>query len=88
MHAIYWQPLNVEHFDSIRKMASEIHAYASDARVLTTYYCGEDKLLYDHISSSIFSIVFSLLNFLIFLDITCDCMEKLFCFLAYREKVN
>lgn len=34
------EPLNVEHFDSIRKMASEIHAYASDARILTTYYCG------------------------------------------------
>ncbi|KNA23591.1 hypothetical protein SOVF_023500 isoform A [Spinacia oleracea] len=34
------EPLNVEHFNSIRKMASEIHAFASDARVLTTYYCG------------------------------------------------
>lgn len=34
------EPLNVEHFDAIRNMASEIHAYAPDARVLTTYYCG------------------------------------------------
>lgn len=34
------EPLNVEHFDSIRKMASEIYAHAPDARVLTTYYCG------------------------------------------------
>ncbi|GAB4852080.1 hypothetical protein Ancab_016270 [Ancistrocladus abbreviatus] len=34
------EPLNVEHFNSIRNMASEIHSYAPDARVLTTYYCG------------------------------------------------
>ncbi|CAO2833996.1 unnamed protein product [Amaranthus hypochondriacus] len=34
------EPLNVEHFNSIRKMATELYAYASDARVLTTYYCG------------------------------------------------
>ncbi|KAL7245032.1 hypothetical protein ACSBR2_000386 [Camellia fascicularis] len=34
------EPLNVEQYDSIRNMASEIHAYAPDARVLTTYYCG------------------------------------------------
>ncbi|KAK9989442.1 hypothetical protein SO802_029681 [Lithocarpus litseifolius] len=34
------EPLNLEQNDSIRKMASEIHAYAPDARVLTTYYCG------------------------------------------------
>lgn len=34
------EPLNVEHFNSIRKMASEVYSYAPDARVLTTYYCG------------------------------------------------
>lgn len=34
------QPLNVEHYDSLRSMAAEIHVYAPDARVLTTYYCG------------------------------------------------
>ncbi|XP_010552495.1 PREDICTED: uncharacterized protein LOC104822840 isoform X1 [Tarenaya hassleriana] len=34
------EPLNMEHYDNVRKMASEIHAYAPDARVLTTYYCG------------------------------------------------
>ncbi|XP_074279252.1 uncharacterized protein LOC141604696 isoform X2 [Silene latifolia] len=34
------EPLNVEHFNSIRRMASEIYAHAPDARVLTTYYCG------------------------------------------------
>ncbi|XP_022131873.1 uncharacterized protein LOC111004904 isoform X2 [Momordica charantia] len=34
------EPLNLEHYDSVRSMASEIHAYAPDARVLTTYYCG------------------------------------------------
>uniref|UniRef100_A0A5B7BN44 Glycoside hydrolase 123 catalytic domain-containing protein n=1 Tax=Davidia involucrata TaxID=16924 RepID=A0A5B7BN44_DAVIN len=34
------EPLNQEQYDSIRNMASEIHAYAPDARVLTTYYCG------------------------------------------------
>ncbi|CAL5383606.1 unnamed protein product [Camellia sinensis] len=35
------EPLNVEQYDSIRNMASEIHAYAPDARVLTTYYCDQ-----------------------------------------------
>ena len=35
-----WQPLNMEHYDSVRSMSSEIRAYAPDARVLTTYYCG------------------------------------------------
>ncbi|XP_038704160.1 uncharacterized protein LOC120000258 isoform X1 [Tripterygium wilfordii] len=34
------EPLNLEHYDSVRNMASEIHAYAPDARVLTSYYCG------------------------------------------------
>ncbi|XP_052201492.1 uncharacterized protein LOC127807569 isoform X2 [Diospyros lotus] len=34
------EPLNLEQYDSIRNMASEIHAYAPDARILTTYYCG------------------------------------------------
>lgn len=35
------QPLNSDQYNSIRKLASEIHSYAPDARVLTTYYCGE-----------------------------------------------
>lgn len=35
-----YQPLNVEHYNGIRVLASEIHAYAPDARVLTTYYTG------------------------------------------------
>jgi len=30
----------LEQYDSIRNMASEIHAYAPDARILTSYYCG------------------------------------------------
>ncbi|XVF63900.1 hypothetical protein PTKIN_Ptkin09bG0123600 [Pterospermum kingtungense] len=34
------EPLNMEQYESVRNMASEIHAYAPDARVLTTYYCG------------------------------------------------
>ncbi|KAJ8772679.1 hypothetical protein K2173_027856 [Erythroxylum novogranatense] len=34
------EPLNLEQYDSVRNMAGEIHAYAPDARVLTTYYCG------------------------------------------------
>ncbi|XVE69920.1 hypothetical protein DITRI_Ditri10aG0030100 [Diplodiscus trichospermus] len=34
------EPLNMEQYESVRTMASEIHAYAPDARVLTTYYCG------------------------------------------------
>lgn len=38
----FLQPLNVDHYDAIRNMASEIHAYAPDARILTTYYCGID----------------------------------------------
>lgn len=38
----FMQPLNADHYDAIRNMASEIHAYAPDARILTTYYCGID----------------------------------------------
>ncbi|XP_071724552.1 uncharacterized protein [Rutidosis leptorrhynchoides] len=34
------EPLNMEQYDSVRTMATEIHSYAPDARVLTTYYCG------------------------------------------------
>ncbi|KAJ4833943.1 hypothetical protein Tsubulata_016650 [Turnera subulata] len=34
------EPLNLEQYESVRSLASEIHAYAPDARVLTTYYCG------------------------------------------------
>ncbi|CAI9753428.1 unnamed protein product [Fraxinus pennsylvanica] len=34
------EPLNVEHYHRIRDMASDIHAYAPDARIMTTYYCG------------------------------------------------
>lgn len=34
------EPLNLEHYDAVRRMAREIHAYAPDSRVLTTYYCG------------------------------------------------
>ncbi|XP_047180537.1 uncharacterized protein LOC124847162 isoform X3 [Vigna umbellata] len=34
------EPLNLEQYDSVRNMASDIHAYAPDARILTTYYCG------------------------------------------------
>ncbi|XP_051123591.1 uncharacterized protein LOC127246339 isoform X2 [Andrographis paniculata] len=34
------EPLNLEHYEAIRDMASEIHAYAPDARIMTTYYCG------------------------------------------------
>lgn len=43
------QPLNLEHYDSIRTMAAEIHAYAPDARVLTTYYCGMHFPAFCHI---------------------------------------
>lgn len=35
------QPVNLEQYDMIRSMSSEIRAYAPDARVLTTYYSGE-----------------------------------------------
>ncbi|MED6118426.1 hypothetical protein PIB30_002132 [Stylosanthes scabra] len=34
------EPLNYEQYDSLRNMASAIHAYAPDARILTTYYTG------------------------------------------------
>ncbi|KAK1395658.1 Alpha-1,6-mannosyl-glycoprotein 2-beta-N-acetylglucosaminyltransferase [Heracleum sosnowskyi] len=34
------EPLNLEQYNAIRNQASDIHAYAPDARVLTTYYCG------------------------------------------------
>ncbi|XP_031407349.1 uncharacterized protein LOC116215680 isoform X1 [Punica granatum] len=40
------EPLNSEQYDSLCDIAREIHAYADDARVLTTYYCGpNDKPL-------------------------------------------
>ncbi|KAG6434627.1 hypothetical protein SASPL_106265 [Salvia splendens] len=35
------EPLNLEHYEAIRNMASEIQAYAPDARIMTTYYCAE-----------------------------------------------
>ncbi|XP_056177270.1 uncharacterized protein LOC115669811 isoform X2 [Syzygium oleosum] len=38
------EPLNSEQYDSIRRMASEIHAQAPDARILTTYYCGPSDM--------------------------------------------
>lgn len=38
-----FQPLNVEQYEVIRSMSSEIRTYAPDARVLTTYYCGKKK---------------------------------------------
>ncbi|XP_058785328.1 uncharacterized protein LOC131660173 isoform X3 [Vicia villosa] len=34
------EPLNLEQYDSLRNMARDIRAYAPDARILTTYYCG------------------------------------------------
>nr|CAD1832465.1 unnamed protein product [Ananas comosus var. bracteatus] len=34
------EPVNLEQYDLIRSMSSEIRAYAPDARVLTTYYSG------------------------------------------------
>ncbi|MCD7469133.1 hypothetical protein HAX54_007970 [Datura stramonium] len=34
------EPLNIEQYNAIRSMASEIHAYAPDVSILTTYYCG------------------------------------------------
>ncbi|KAI3891561.1 hypothetical protein MKX03_033108, partial [Papaver bracteatum] len=35
------EPINLEQYDSIRKMSNEICSYALDARVLTTYYSGK-----------------------------------------------
>ncbi|XP_042492086.1 uncharacterized protein LOC122071754 isoform X2 [Macadamia integrifolia] len=34
------EPLNLDNYNSVRNMSSEIQTYAPDARVLTTYYCG------------------------------------------------
>ncbi|KAK8923438.1 hypothetical protein KSP39_PZI019694 [Platanthera zijinensis] len=34
------EPLNMEQYELIRRMSSEIRTYAPDARVLTTYYSG------------------------------------------------
>lgn len=34
------EPLRLEQYDKIHSMSGEIKAYAPDARVLTTYYCG------------------------------------------------
>lgn len=38
------KPLNLEQYDNIRNMACKIQAYARDARILTTYYCGENQM--------------------------------------------
>ncbi|XP_010905074.1 uncharacterized protein [Elaeis guineensis] len=45
------EPLNLEQYDLIRSMSGEIRAYAPDARVLTTYYCGPSDA---HLGSSTF----------------------------------
>ncbi|EPS70359.1 hypothetical protein M569_04401 [Genlisea aurea] len=39
------EPLNLRHYEAMRGMASEIHSYAPDARIMTTYYCGNE---FDH----------------------------------------
>ncbi|XP_020590821.1 uncharacterized protein LOC110031772 isoform X3 [Phalaenopsis equestris] len=40
------EPLNMEQYEVIRSMSSEIRTYASDARILTTYYCGPSDANY------------------------------------------
>lgn len=45
------EPLNLEQYDKIRSISSEIKAYAPDARVLTTYYCGPSD---SHLAPSTF----------------------------------
>lgn len=35
------QPVGFEQYENIRRMSEEIRTFAPDARVLTTYYCGE-----------------------------------------------
>ncbi|KAL5199185.1 hypothetical protein ABZP36_002697 [Zizania latifolia] len=34
------EPLNVEQYDMICRISNELRSYASDVRILTTYYCG------------------------------------------------
>jgi len=41
-----FQPLNLQQCEKIRNNSSEIKAYAPDARVLTTYYCGNTLQLF------------------------------------------
>lgn len=36
-----YQPVGFEQYENIRRMSEEIRTLAPDARVLTTYYCGE-----------------------------------------------
>lgn len=62
----YLQPLNMEQYDSVRNMASELHAYAPDARVLTTYYSGMYNNALLHVSLLLFYCFFNF--FLIFLN--------------------
>lgn len=45
------EPVNLEQYESIRSMSSEIRTYAPDARVLTTYYCGPNDA---HLTPSTF----------------------------------
>ncbi|KAF3780474.1 hypothetical protein EJ110_NYTH39154 [Nymphaea thermarum] len=37
------EPLNLQQYEAIRRMSTEIRSYAPDARVLTTYYAGRTK---------------------------------------------
>lgn len=41
LFSISFQPLNVEQYDMICNISNELRSYASDVRILTTYYCGE-----------------------------------------------
>lgn len=45
------QPLNLEQYEMIQSMSSDIRAYAPDARVLTTYYCGETIFCYPFVAN-------------------------------------
>ena len=42
---MFFQPLNLDHYDKIRTMSEEIRSIAPDARVMTTYYCGKNHLV-------------------------------------------
>lgn len=56
------QPLNVHQYDAIRQQASEIHAYAPDARVLTTYYSGKSISNWNFIAHYIHFLLFDFIT--------------------------
>lgn len=55
--------MNLEQYDMIRSMSSEIRAYAPDARVLTTYYTGEPVIWINNYAVIVTNLMLLLIHF-------------------------